>query len=271
MIFYGGFGAKIFFPLSLSRQLALEMMYMRCVILIPARYASTRLPGKPMADINGRPMVICVWERAVQANCGPVYVATDNQQIFDAVKAAGGKVVMTREDHPSGSDRIWEALQLAEQEEGAAFDVIINLQGDLPTIEPEAVKATLEPFEDGKVDIVTLAAPIHAEADKTNPAIVKPAVAWDESGLKGRALYFSRASIPANEGGLFHHIGIYAYRRTALERFVSLPPSPLELREKLEQLRALENGMVIDVVRVDTVPLGVDTQEQLEEARRLLA
>lgn len=244
---------------------------MRSIVLIPARYASTRLSGKPLADINGKPMILHVWERAIAAGAGPVYVATDNQMIFDAVSKAGGKAVMTREDHPSGSDRIWEALNLTEKEEGGVFDFIINLQGDLPTIEPEIVRATLEPFKDNTVDIVTLAAPIHLEADKSNPAIVKPAVAWDTSGRRGRALYFSRTAIPANEGELFHHIGIYAYRRPALERFVSLAPSPLEQREKLEQLRALENGMVIDVLRVDTVPLGVDTPDQLEEARRLLA
>ncbi len=238
---------------------------MRPIILIPARYASTRLPGKPMADIHGKPMILHVWERAIASGLGPVVVATDYAGILEAVTAAGGIAVMTREDHPSGSDRIWEALSLADPE--GKHDIIINLQGDLPTLDPALIGLLAGPFTDLSIDITTLAVEITSAEDRVNPAIVKPVVAWDAAGKQGRALYFSRATLPHGEGACFHHIGLYAYRRSALERFVSLPPSPLEVREKLEQLRALEHGMRIEVLRVETHPLGVDTLEQLEQAR----
>ncbi|MFO1243419.1 MAG: 3-deoxy-manno-octulosonate cytidylyltransferase [Rickettsiales bacterium] len=243
---------------------------MRSVILIPARYASTRLPGKPLADICGKPMIVHVWERAIRAEIGEVWVATDHLDIKKAVEKEGGHAVMTDSDLPSGSDRIWQALQSVDAK--AHYDTIINLQGDLPTIDQAIIQDVLKPLEDNAVDIATLVAEIHKKSEENDPAVVKPVISWaDASRLQGKALYFSRSRIPYGEGALYHHIGIYAYRRHALERFVSLPPSPLETREKLEQLRALENGMRIDVRNVKTVPFGVDTPEQLEQARSMLS
>ncbi|KZD08258.1 3-deoxy-manno-octulosonate cytidylyltransferase [Oceanibaculum pacificum] len=239
------------------------------VVLIPARMASTRLPGKPLADIHGAPMIAHVWRRAMDAGIGPVYVAASEPAVVAAVEAAGGKAVLTDPDHPSGSDRIWEALGRIDP--GGAFDVIVNVQGDLPTLDPAIVTAAFDLLADPSVDIGTLAAPIRIEEERTASQVVKPVVAWNDDGAVGRALYFTRATAPWGEGELFHHIGLYAYRRSALERFVALPPSPLEQREKLEQLRALEAGMRIAVARVDTVPLGVDTPADLERARRILA
>ncbi|MCC2095747.1 MAG: 3-deoxy-manno-octulosonate cytidylyltransferase [Hyphomicrobiales bacterium] len=238
------------------------------IILIPARMASTRLPGKPLADIGGAPMIVQVWRRAMEADAGPVVVAADSQEIADAVRDAGGQAVLTRADHPSGSDRIFEAIGLADPDQ--KHDVVVNVQGDLPTIEASVVRAALAPLENPSVDIATLAAEIRREEERTNPNVVKM-VGSQTGPSRFRALYFTRATAPHGEGPLYHHIGLYAYRRAALERFVALPPSPLELREKLEQLRALEAGMRIDVEIVDTVPLGVDTPEDLERARELLA
>ncbi len=209
-------------------------------------------------------MIVHVYERAEASGEGPVWVATDDREIADVVEAAGGKAVMTDATHPSGSDRIWQALGSIDGD--GKYDTVINVQGDVPTIEPELLTVVAEPLKQAHVDIATLACEIDNDDDKSNPAIVKPVIAWQDD-THGKALYFSRACIPGGEGPLFHHIGIYAYRRSALEKFVSLPPSPLELRERLEQLRALEAGMHIDVVRVNTVPLGVDTPEQLEQAR----
>jgi 3-deoxy-manno-octulosonate cytidylyltransferase (CMP-KDO synthetase) len=231
---------------------------MKSLILIPARLASTRLPHKPLAMIGDAPMIVQVWRKAMQAQLGEVVVACDGQAIFDAVVAAGGKAVLTDPDLPSGSDRIYQALQSLNSD----ADIILNVQGDMPTLDPQIICAAAKLLENEAVDIGTLAAVIHDEGEKQDPAVVKIAL----SGT--RALYFSRATIPAGEGLLYHHIGIYAYRRRALEKFVSLPPSPLELREKLEQLRALEAGMRIDVAVVDTVPLGVDTPDTLEKARK---
>ena len=246
---------------------------MSVLIIIPARMQATRLPGKPLADIHGVPMIVHVWRRAMAAKAGRVVVATDSGEILAAVRSAGGEAVMTREDHPSGSDRIHEAVMALDPDR--RHGVIVNLQGDLPTLEPHLVTACVAPLVNASTDITTLAAEIvHAE-ERTNPNVVKvvgtplPRVAGTERAL--RALYFTRATAPYGEGPLYHHIGIYAYRRAALERFVTLPPSTLEVREKLEQLRALEAGMRIDAAVVETVPLGVDTPADLERARALIA
>jgi 3-deoxy-manno-octulosonate cytidylyltransferase (CMP-KDO synthetase) len=240
---------------------------MNPIVLIPARMASTRLPGKPLADIAGAPMIVRVWRQAVAASIGPVMVAAGEREICSAIESAGGKAVMTDANLPSGSDRIFAALQSVDT--AAKHDVVVNLQGDLPALDPDYVRKVAHGLTAG-VDIATLAAEIDDPADYDNPAVVKPVVVWDVTGRSGRALYFSRARVPTGEGALFHHVGIYAYTRDALTRFVKLPPSPLEKREKLEQLRALEAGMTIAVTRVDSVPLSVDTPDDLEKARKLL-
>ena len=242
------------------------------LVLIPARLASTRLPNKPLADIAGAPMIVQVWRRAMAAALGPVVVACGEREIFDAVRAAGGEAVMTRPDHPSGSDRIFEALRAVDP--AGRHDCIVNLQGDLPTLDPALPRAALALLNDTAVDIGTLAAVIRVPEERTDPNVVKAVVSpWSgpQGGLSGgRALYFTRATAPSGDGPLYHHIGLYAYRRDALERFVALPPSALETRERLEQLRALEAGMRIEVAFVDTVPLGVDTPADLDRARALL-
>ncbi len=240
----------------------------KTLILIPARMASTRLPGKPLADIGGLPMIVQVALRAKDANTGRIIVAVDHQDVFDAVVAAGFEAVMTRVDHQSGSDRIHEAL-LKSDPEGKA-EIVINVQGDLPTIEPETIRAALRPLENPDVDIATLTVEIEDEDEKLNPNVVK-VVGSPLSGTRLKALYFTRTTAPHGKGPLYHHIGLYAYRRAALEKFVSLPPSTLEKRESLEQLRALEAGMRIDVEIVKSIPLGVDTPADLEKARRILA
>jgi 3-deoxy-manno-octulosonate cytidylyltransferase (CMP-KDO synthetase) len=237
------------------------------IILIPARMAATRLPGKPLADIAGEPMIVHVLRRALAAELGPVVVATDSAEIAAIVDKAGGRAVLTRADHASGSDRIFEALGKADSQSRAK--IVINLQGDLPTISPAAIAAALGPLNDPAVDIATLAAEIKVPEERANPNVVK-VVGTPVAPSRLRALYFTRATAPSGDGPLYHHIGLYAYRRAALERFVTLPPSPLERREKLEQLRALEAGMRIDVAIVDAVPLGVDTREDLERARAML-
>lgn len=242
---------------------------MNPVLLIPARMASTRLPDKPLADIGGVPMIVRVWRQAVAAELGPVVVAAGEAEIVAAVEAAGGRAVLTDPDLPSGSDRIWAALQAMDPK--ASHDVVVNLQGDLPALDPAQLKAVVGALEKSGADIATLAAPIDNEADRSNPAVVKAVVAWDLSERLGRALYFTRATAPTGEGALYHHVGLYAYRRAALESFVALPPSPLEQREKLEQLRALEAGMSIAVARVDEAPLSVDTPADLERARSILS
>lgn len=238
------------------------------VIIIPARLAATRLPGKPLADIGGRPMIVHVLARAEEAGLGPAFVATDSEEIQAAVEAAGGRAVMTRADHASGSDRIFEALGWIDPERTCR--IVVNVQGDLPTLAPADITAALGPLADPAVDIATLAAEIREPAERTNPNVVKVVGSPIAPG-RMRALYFTRATAPHGDGPLYHHIGLYAYRREALARFVALPPSPLERREKLEQLRALEAGMRIDVTIVDSVPLGVDTPEDLAAARALLA
>lgn len=239
------------------------------LIVIPARMGSTRLPGKPLADLQGEPMIVHVWRRAVEAKAGPVVVACAEREIADAVARAGGKAVLTRADHPAGSDRVHEAV--AQIDPARRHDVVVNLQGDLPTLDPAAVRAALTPLAHPAVDIATLAAPMREAWERESPAAVKIAASFAPGERIGRALYFSRALIPSGDGPHYHHIGLYAFRRAALERFVALPPSPLELREKLEQLRALEAGMRIDVALVDTVPMGVDTPDDLERARAILA
>jgi 3-deoxy-manno-octulosonate cytidylyltransferase (CMP-KDO synthetase) len=240
----------------------------RTLVLIPARMAATRLPGKPLLDINGLPMIVHVLRRAQDARIGRVAIATDSTDIAQAVTAHGGEAVMTRADHPSGSDRIFEALETLDR--GGEIDTVVNVQGDLPTIEPEAIQAAVGPLKDPGVDIATLAAVICKDEEHTNPNVVK-IIGSPLGETRLRALYFTRATAPYGDGPRYHHIGLYAYRREALARFVALPPSPLEIREKLEQLRALEAGMRIDVTLVDTVPLGVDTPHDLETARQMLA
>ncbi|WP_454686619.1 3-deoxy-manno-octulosonate cytidylyltransferase [Agrobacterium leguminum] len=240
----------------------------KAVVLIPARMASTRLPGKPLADIGGKPMIVQVALRAREAGAERIVVAVDNEQVFSAVKNAGFDVMMTRDDHQSGSDRIFEALQKADPYGKAEY--VINVQGDLPTIEAETIRASLRPLENAAVDIATLTVEITDEEEKTNPNVVK-VVGSPLSESRLRALYFTRTTAPYGDGPLYHHIGLYTYRRAALETFVSLPPSPLEKRERLEQLRALEAGMRIDAEIVSSVPLGVDTPHDLEKARKILA
>ncbi len=238
------------------------------VTVIPARLAATRLPDKPLAEIAGEAMIVHVWRRACEAGLGPVVVAADDARIVAAVEAAGGTAVTTRPDHASGSDRIFEALDAIDPE--GAYDGVINLQGDLPTLDPALPRAALALLDDDDVAIGTLAAAITYEGERDNPNVVKAVVSAAPEAGRGRALYFTRATAPSGEGPLWHHIGLYAYRRAALARFVGLPPSPLEQRERLEQLRALEAGLRIDVAFVDTVPLGVDTPADLARARALL-
>jgi 3-deoxy-manno-octulosonate cytidylyltransferase (CMP-KDO synthetase) len=238
------------------------------LIVIPARMAATRLPGKPLADLAGEPMIAHVLRRARAAAIGEVVVATDSEAVAAAVEKAGGSAVMTRADHVSGSDRVFEALTAADP--SAHCGIIVNIQGDLPTLAPADIRAALRPLDDPQVDIATLAAEITRPQERSNPNVVK-VVGSPIHARRLRALYFTRSEAPWGEGALYHHIGLYAYRRDALKRFVSLPPSALEQREKLEQLRALEAGMRIDVEIVESVPLGVDTPEDLERARELLA
>jgi 3-deoxy-manno-octulosonate cytidylyltransferase (CMP-KDO synthetase) len=257
------------FPFVINwAQLRQPMTNPRTLVLIPARMAAARLPGKPLLDIAGLPMIVHVLRRAEAAQIGRVAVATDTPEIAAVVEAHGGVAVMTRADHPSGSDRIYEALGTLDPRGEA--DIVVNLQGDFPTILPDNIRDVLAPLADPAVDIATLAAEIHIEEESTNPNVVK-VVGSIVSPRRMRALYFTRATAPSGDGPRYHHIGLYAYRRAALERFVTMPPSPLERQEKLEQLRALEAGMRIDVAIVDTVPRGVDSPEDLVRTRLLLA
>jgi 3-deoxy-manno-octulosonate cytidylyltransferase (CMP-KDO synthetase) len=239
------------------------------VIIIPARLQATRLPDKPLADICGEPMIVHVWRRAVAAGIGPVVVACAEDRIAEAVTRHGGTAVLTDPDHPSGSDRVWEALEKIDPER--QFGAVVNVQGDLPTLDPAVIRAVFEPLDQPGVDISTLVAEIAIEEERTNPNVVKAVVGFAPGARIGRALYFTRATAPSGPGPHYHHIGLYAYRREALARFVTLPQGVLERREKLEQLRALENGMRIDCALVDTVPLGVDTPADLDRARALIA
>lgn len=242
---------------------------MPALIVVPARMKATRLPDKPLALINGEPMIVHVWRRAVAANAGPVIVAAGDQEIADAVAKAGGTAVMTDPDLPSGSDRVHAAAEIHDP--AGKFDVVVNVQGDLPTLEPKLVAASVTPLADPVIDIATVVAKITLEEELSDNAVVKAAVSFPPGGVTGPALYFSRNLIPSGPGDHYHHIGIYAFRRAALRRFVTLKPTILEVRERLEQLRAIENGMRMAAALVDTIPLGVDTPADLERARRLLA
>ena len=243
-------------------------------IVIPARMTSTRLPGKPLADIAGEPMIVHVWRRACEADVGLVIVACSESEIADAVRDHGGEAVMTRPDHQSGSDRVFEAINIADSDQ--RFDTVINLQGDLPLIDATAIRASVTPLNDAEVDIATLIAEIVELRERDDPNVVKAIVSFNDQprggdARIGRALYFTRATAPTGAGPLYHHIGLYAFRRDALKRFVGMPPSTLERRERLEQLRALEAGMRVDAVLVDSVPVGVDTPADLAQVRQKFA
>jgi 3-deoxy-manno-octulosonate cytidylyltransferase (CMP-KDO synthetase) len=242
---------------------------MKPIVIIPARMASTRLPGKPLADIAGVPLIVRVWRQAVAANVGPVVVAAAEREIAQAVEHVGGRAVLTAPELPSGSDRIWAALNAVDR--GFEHDVVVNLQGDLPAIEPSYLRACVDAIATTGADITTLVAEIDDETNADNANVAKAIVSWDVTKARGKAHYFTRARAPWGEGPLYFHIGVYAYTRAALGRFVGLLPSPLEKREKLEQLRALEAGMSIGVARVDGVPLSVDTEADLQQARALFA
>jgi 3-deoxy-manno-octulosonate cytidylyltransferase (CMP-KDO synthetase) len=229
---------------------------------------STRLPGKPLADIHGLPMIVHVVRRANESGLGPVVVACDGEKIADVVRQAGGQAVVTNPDHPRGSDRIWEALNALP--DNAQYDAVINVQGDEPTLDPAHIRAAYALLQNPDVDIATLAAEIRDDAKKTATQVVKAVVDAKAGATHGRALYFSRQPVPWGEGPLYHHVGLYAYRRDALARYATAPVSPLEARESLEQLRALSLGMHIEVGIIDAVPMGVDTPEDLEMARRVL-
>ena len=240
---------------------------MNPIIVIPSRMGSTRLPGKPLAMIGGKPMVVQVLDRAREAGIGPVAVAAAEPEIVAAVQAAGGIAVLADDDVISGTDRVKLALDRLDPQ--GLHDVVVNLQGDFPTLSPALLPAVLKPLADPGVDIASLVTPIKDAHEAATDSFVKCACAFGDQDV-APALYFSRTAVPWGEGPLWHHIGVYAYRRAALERFVALPPSALELREKLEQLRALEAGMRISVARVEYGPFGVDTPEDLERARRIL-
>ena len=251
-----------------NRKLKPKASFVNTIVVIPARLASTRLPNKPLVDIAGQPMIVHVMRRAEEAYIGPVIIACGDQAIADAVIAAGGKAIMTDPELPSGSDRVFEALQ--KYDPNCQYDTVVNLQGDLPAIEPSIIRAVLRPLDNASVDIATLATEIRGEIEKNDPNVVKAVVGLGSGEVAGRVLYFSRAPVPIGDGVHYHHIGIYGYRRQALEKFVALPESVLEKREKLEQLRALEAGLRIDVTLVDTIPDGVDTPADLERARARL-
>ncbi len=238
------------------------------LVLIPARLGATRLPGKPLADIHGEPMIKHVWRRAVAAKVGRVAVATDSDKIAAVIRAAGGETVMTSPDHTNGSSRIEEGARILDPHGKAS--IVVNVQGDLPTLEPRALAACLTPLADPAVDIASIAGIITRPEERDDINVVKIA-GYEVAPRRLRALYFSRSPIPSGDGPLYHHIGVYAYRRAALARYVKLPPTALELRERLEQLRAMQDGMRIDVALVDAIPLGVDTPADLERARALLA
>ncbi|WP_026398764.1 3-deoxy-manno-octulosonate cytidylyltransferase [Acetobacter nitrogenifigens] len=243
------------------------------LIVIPARMASTRLPGKPLADIGGRPMILHVLERALASGVGRVVVAAADEEIVACVRNAGGEVVLTDPELPSGSDRAHAAAELLDPER--RHKVVVNLQGDLPGLDPQSLRAVLAPLSDDAISIGTLVAPIHDAEEAAADSVVKVACAFQDNGVAGtdavaRALYFSRVAIPWGAGPLWHHVGVYAWRRDALERFVALPESILERREKLEQLRALEAGMAIGCARIPVAPFGVDTPDDLARARRMI-
>lgn len=239
------------------------------LIIIPARLGATRLPGKPLADIQGEPMIVHVWRRATAAKAGPVFVATDSEEIASVVRRAGGEAVMTGSHHESGSDRVHEAANIVDP--GGSASIVVNVQGDMPTLEPSVVAAAVEPLANPDVQIATVAGEIREPSECLDPAVVKIVpTGFSRPGIF-RALYFTRGGAPYGPGTYYHHIGIYAFRRVALDEFVKLPPTALEKRERLEQLRALEAGMRIDVRVVDSIPFGVDAPADLERARAVLA
>ena len=239
------------------------------IILIPARMAASRLPNKPMAEIAGKPLIEHVWAGAIAADIAPVYVATDHQAIFDHITAIGGRAVMTRDDHPSGSDRIYEAISKIDPE--GRYQKLINLQGDLPTITTKAITALADLLHAGTCDLATLVAPA-TQKEVARTQVVKAVMSWqDENNNIGRAHYFSRAAVPHGASAYWHHIGLYGWQRAALSHFVTLAPSPLERAEKLEQLRAIEAGMIIEASAIDEAPGGVDTEEDLAAIRALFA
>ena len=243
-------------------------MTKKIAIIIPARLASTRLPNKPLADIAGKSMIERVYNKAIEANIGEVFIACDGEEMANHIINFGGRFIITNPNLQSGTDRVHAALQQIDQK----FDIIVNLQGDLPNIDPSIIQHAANAVMNYKCDIATIASLIKDSNEITNPNVVKIAVTFDENNC-GNALYFSRAPIPyskENSMEYFHHIGIYAYTNSALEKFVSLKPSNLEKRESLEQLRALENNMKIIVKLVETHPLSVDTQEDLEKIRNII-
>jgi 3-deoxy-manno-octulosonate cytidylyltransferase (CMP-KDO synthetase) len=242
---------------------------LRPIVIIPARLAARRLPGKPLADIAGEPMIVHVLRRAEEAAVGPVVVACAEREIADAVERAGGQAVLTRPDHPSGSDRVQEAVERVDPARG--HDVVVNLQGDLPTIDPAVIRAVLLPLAEASVDIGSVAYAVTDPAELANPNVTKVVAGFAPGRRVARALYFSRLPVPYGAGEHYHFPGIYAYRRAALARFVALPPTVLERRESLEQLRALEAGMRIDVALIDSIPFGIDTPAALARAREILA
>ena len=241
---------------------------MPTLIVIPARLKATRLPNKPLAAIGDAPMIVHVWRRAVASGAGPVVVAAAEPEIADVITKAGGTAVLTDPDLPSGSDRVHAAAEAFDPE--GRYDVVVNVQGDLPTLDPALVSASVTPLANPAIDIATVVARITRPEEITDAAVVKAAVSFKTGERIGPALYFSRNCIPSGPGDLYHHIGIYAFRRAALRRFVTLAPTVLELRERLEQLRAIENGMRMGAALVDTIPLGVDTPADLDRARKLL-
>jgi 3-deoxy-manno-octulosonate cytidylyltransferase (CMP-KDO synthetase) len=256
--------------INLYHNIKMKKRFSSPIILIPARMGSKRLPGKPLLDIAGAPMIVQVWRRAMESKVGPVVVACDGEEIAAVVRKTGGLAVVTKPSHPTGSDRIWDALNKFEKKTGKRFDTIINVQGDLPVLDPGAIRAAYDLLRDPEIDIGTLAVEIGNEKDKHAGQIVKAVIDMPQGAKKGRALYFSRLPAPAGEGPMYHHIGLYAYKRPALAKFVNAAPSALEKRESLEQLRALALGLTIGVAVIDAVPLGVDTKADLAVARRLL-
>jgi len=242
---------------------------MKALIVIPARLQATRLPNKPLAMIGAEPMIAHVWRRAVAAGAGPVIVAAAEQEIADVITKAGGIAVLTDPGLPSGSDRVHAAAESFDPK--GEYDVVVNVQGDLPTLDPKIVSATVAVLNDKTIDISTAVSPIVIEEERTDPNVVKAAAVFAPGETVAHTLYFSRSCIPSGAGEHYHHIGLYAFRREALRRFVTLPPSGLEKRERLEQLRALEDGMRMAAALVDSIPFGVDTQADLDRARKILA
>ena len=238
----------------------------RPIIIIPSRLESTRLPKKALKLINGKPMIWHVWSNATKANIAPVIVATDSKEIQDIITKNDGNAIITNKEHTSGSDRVYEALTKYDAQEN--YNIVVNLQGDMPFFDPNLLKKLLSKV--GNEDIATLVCEANP-SEIINPNVVKAVISWDDKRKDlGSALYFSRSSVPYNAEFYWHHIGVYAWKRNSLKNFISLAPSKLELIEKLEQLRALENGMIIKAVKVDENPIGVDTQKDLNRIKQIM-